>query len=221
VVRFTLVRLYFDIETFGRDERSAFLNEKIILVGIMRDETAFNMESLRQEPETILFPNHEFEPEDRILTDTLAFLEQMRSSRRFVDVVGFNLLRFDFPLMIARVAEGKVRDVSSISALLHNYYCVDHLQLLLPANQRMFKGVKLETIVKKANELKLSPAPPEPYGSNKQIKQLYDDKRHDEIAKHCTADLRIVRWLDLFGTRELLKIATSTGKALFLEDQIS
>lgn len=203
------------METYRPDKTGAFVNEKIILVAFLKDETPFSVGSLNNEPEIVTFPELKFALEDEILRRSLKYVQDMHSLHRFVDVVGFNILRFDIPLLVARAVENKIDSVGNLSKMWNDNYCADHFQLLLPANNRLFTGLRLENVVKKAKELNLLPKPPEPYGSGKEIAGLYEQGNYDEIRKHCIADLRIVRWLDLYGTRALLRIGVANGSPMF------
>lgn len=204
-----------DAETYRPEKTGAFVNEKVILIAFLEDEAPFNVDSLNREPKTVAFPASKFAPEDEILRQSLKYVQDQCSLHRFADVIGFNLLRFDIPLLISRAVKCGIDDIGSLSKMWHDNFCVDHFQLLLPANNRLFKGLRLDNVVKKAKELNLSPKPPGPYGSSAEIGRLYEQENYDEVLRHCVADLQIVRWLDLYGTRALLHSATGSASPMF------
>ncbi|MDG6997194.1 MAG: hypothetical protein JRN52_14845 [Nitrososphaerota archaeon] len=210
-----MVRLYMDVETYRPNSANAFVDEKIILIALLKDESPFTSDSLRRDPEIVTFPVDRLSSENEILKQSLKYVRDMRSQYRFVDVIGFNILRFDIPLIISKAVDSKIDSVANLSKLWNDNFSADHFQLLLPTNNRLFKGLRLDNVVKKAKELELSPKPPDPYGSSKDIKSLYDQGKTDEIVKHCVADLRIVRWLDLYGTRALLRLAVRNDTPMF------
>ena len=214
-----LVRLYMDVETYRPDSAGAFVNEKIILIAFLKDESAFSVDSLTVDPELIAFPNDGPSEENEILKRSLDLVRDMRLTHRIVDVIGFNILRFDIPLIISKASENNIDSVANLSKLWNDNYCADHFQLLLPANNRLFKGLRLDNVVRLAKELNLSPKPPDSYGRSKDIKDLHEQRKYDEILKHCVADLKIVRWLDLYGTRALLRKAVGSNMPMFFNSQ--
>jgi hypothetical protein len=83
------------------------------------------------------------------------------------------------------------------------------------ANRNYFKGFSLERIVEVSKKLGLKP--PAYSTSGGAIKELYDQGKYKEIEEHLKQDLMIVRWLDLYGAKKLLKIGMRKEKALFQE----
>ena len=77
----------------------------------------------------------------------------------------------------------------------------------------MFKGTTLGNVVKIAKQLNLTP--PEYHEPGYSMRELYPAKQYKEIEKHLTQDLRIVRWLDLYGLRRLNKESVKLKKPLF------
>ena len=208
-----------DIETYRSDRTTAFVDEKVILVAFLKDETPFSVDSLSKDPELVAFPTDKFAPENEVIKRSLEYLLVQRSSHRFVEVVGFNILRFDIPLLVSRAVSNEIDDVAALSKTWHDNFCADHFQLLLTANNRLFSGLRLDNVVKKAKELNLQPIPPEPYGSSAETGGHYKQGNYDEVLRHCIADLRITRWLDLFGTRALLHESARSASPLFKQSE--
>lgn len=59
--------------------------------------------------------------------------------------------------------------------------------------------------------------PPSYSGSGRTIKDLYEQSEWEEIEKHNVQDLKVVRWLDLYGAKRLVEISVKEKKALFYE----
>jgi hypothetical protein len=137
----------------------------------------------------------------------------MIRDHRFTVVVGFNILRYDIPLLIAKAADHGIRKIAVHSKLWYDTFTIDYFQELLPANGNRFKGLTLDRIVKKAKALGLDP--PESYGTGADVKGWYEEKKHDELLGHLTQDLMIVRWLDLVGAKRLIAESVRQGAPLF------
>lgn len=71
----------------------------------------------------------------------------------------------------------------------------------------------MENIVKVTKRLNLKP--PEYSKPGSAVKELYEAKEFREIEEHLELDLRIVRWLDLYGAKKLIK--TSVKEGLFVD----
>ena len=209
-----MVRLYLDLETLRPKREEAFTDEKIILAGFLRDETRYEESSLREDVEPVFFSEWKEGNEEKVLISSRAFVEQMLRDHRFTVVVGFNILRYDIPLLVARAADYKVPVVDH-SKMWYNTRTMDYLQILLPANRNLFKGLRLDRIVEKAKELGLDP--PEPYGTGADIPEWHRSKQYDKILLHCTRDLQITRWLDLYGARRLIDESARSRDPLFRE----
>jgi len=210
------VRLYLDLETLRPKRDEAFIDEKIILAGFLRDETPYAESSLREDVEPVFFSEWKEGSEEKVITSSRAFLEQMLRDHRFTVVVGFNILRYDIPLHVARAADYKV-PIADHSKMWYDTRTMDYLQILLPANRSLFKGLRLDRIVAKAKELGLNP--PEPYGTGADIAEWYRSQEYDKISTHCTQDLRIARWLDLYGASRLIAESAGRSEPLF-RDQV-
>jgi hypothetical protein len=208
-----MVRIYFDLETYRPRDEGAFVDEKIILVGLMQDESPDQESSLSRNVRPTFFTEWKERSERRILQASLKFIERMVRDHRFTIVVGFNILRYDIPLVIAKAADRKIRKIDVHSKLWYDTYTIDYFQELLQANANRFKGLRLDRIVTKAKEIGLRP--PESYGTGKDVKEWYEEKRHGKLLKHLTQDLRIVRWLDLVGAKRLIAESVRQGAPLF------
>jgi hypothetical protein len=198
----TYPRLYLDIETYR--SREAFENEKIIACGFLVDNTLRESDNLNYDPKFKYFYAKKLSEEKKILKQILDFVCELRTNSN-VEIVGFNILRFDIPLIIGRSAKLRIMDVERVSSIFYNCYCIDYSQILLPANEMRFKGLKLSTIISEAKSMNPRIPPPEGHADGSKIKELFDQGRYEEIKEHCKADLDATRWLDLYGAEELLK----------------
>jgi hypothetical protein len=210
-----MVRIYLDLETYRPKKEGAFTDERIIAVGLLRDETPYAEGSYSSHVEPTFFTEWPKGSEKQVLVASLEFLEQMLREHRFTVVAGFNILRYDIPLIIAKGATHKIREIDVHSKLWYDTYTIDYFQELLPANQNLFKGLRLDRIVEKAKEVGLKP--PDVYGTGADVKKWYEDKMYDEVLKHLAQDLQIVRWLDLVGVKRLLAESVRVGSPLFRE----
>jgi len=196
----TYLRLYLDIETYR--PKAAFENEKIIACGFLLDNTFRESQNLNHEPKFEYFHVKKPSEEKRVLKQALDFISGLGVN---VEIVGFHILRFDIPLIISRVAKFGIMDVEKASSFFNNCFCIDYSQVLLPTNGMKFKGLKLSTIISTCKSMNLRIQPPEYYSDGFKVKELFERGRHEEIKKHCKADLDATRWLDLYGAEELLK----------------
>ena len=209
-----MVRIYLDVETYRPQRDSALTGEKIIAIGFLRDETPYAESSLRENVESVFFSEWKEVSEKQVLMDSLKFVEQMLREHRFTVMVGFNILRYDIPLMITRAADYGVQ-VAAHSKTWCDTYTMDYLQMLLPANRNLFKGLRLDRICQKARELGLDP--PESYGTAADVPEWYQSRHYDEIMHHNTQDLQRTRWLDLYGAKRLLAESVRQSQPLFRE----
>jgi len=86
-----------DVETL-RD--SAFVNEKVVLIGIIEDWTPFREESINQEVSFRFFADWELGNEKNIIEHFYKYLDDLRARARFIELVGYNIMRFDIPLLL-------------------------------------------------------------------------------------------------------------------------
>ncbi len=208
-----MVRIYLDLETYRPKDEGAFTDERIIVVGGVKDESPFAEGSLKIEPSLTVYSEWNDGSERQILARLFSFLTEALSAHRFTVLAGFNILRFDIPLLVARSVQLGLGQVDALSKLLHNTYTLDYFQQLLPANNNLFKGMTLPTIVRVSRELGLNP--PESFAQSGDIKEFYESKRYDDIVNHMMQDIKIVRWLDLFGAKRLLRSSLDRGVSLF------
>jgi hypothetical protein len=210
-----MVRLYFDLETYRPRREDAFVDEKIISCGLLVDETPYCEDSLKETGELLLFSEWDELDERAIVAKVHGYVAEMQRMHRFTVICGFNILRFDVPLLICKAVQYSLERHEIVSKMWNDCFMIDYFQQLLVANGNQFKGLTLENIVNVAKRLNLKP--PKYSKPGDAIKELYEAKKFREIEKHLEQDLRIVRWLDLYGAKKLIETSVKEGKVLFRE----
>jgi hypothetical protein len=211
-----MVRLYLDIETYRPNKAEAFVNERIISSGLLIDETPYNEDSLKEDIKPVLTSEWDGFSEFEIVKNVQDQVKEVRKNYEFVVLCGFNILRFDIPLLTCKCVHYLLDKHEATAKMWNNCFTIDYFQQLLIANRNYFKGFSLERIVEVSKSLGLKP--PAYSTSGGAIKDLYDRGRYKEIEEHLKQDLLIVRWLDLCGAKKLIEKSVKEQKALFQEE---
>lgn len=210
-----MVRLYLDLETYRPKKEGSFIEERIISGGLLIDETPYQEDSLKEGIDPLLISEWNGLTECEIVRNVQDQVREAWMHHRFAVVCGFNILRFDIPLLICRCVQYQLGKHDEIAKMWNNYFTIDYFQQLLVANKNFFKGFSLDKIVEVSKKLGLNP--PSYSTSGSAVKEFYDQGRHEEIEDHLKQDLMIVRWLDLYGAKRLIETSVREGKALFQE----
>jgi len=210
-----VVRLYLDLETYRPRKEDAFVNEKIILSGLLIDETPYQEESLNGDIKPILLKEWDELDERKIVMKVQEYVKKALRSYRFAVICGFNILRFDIPLLLCKSIQYSLGNHDIITKMWNDCFAIDYFQQLLAANRNRFKGLTLDKIVEVANRFALKP--PAYSTTGRVIKDLYDQGKYKEIEEHLEQDLKIIRWLDLYGAKRLIERSIREEKALFHE----
>jgi len=198
------MRLYLDVETYRPREEDAFTGEKIIAIGILEDWTPYAPESSEIWYERSVEPRYFTEwvlgGESIAVSqfyDYLGGLIQDWKNKRinFLNVVGFNVLRYNIPLLIQKGIEYNVRSLAELNKLWHDIFTIDYFQTTLPFHDMRFKKLNIEYLVEKARSNGIDV--PEPFGSGGDVKYWYENKEYNKIIKHLEMDLKIIRVIDL------------------------
>ncbi|MCW4048208.1 MAG: hypothetical protein NWE89_00585 [Candidatus Bathyarchaeota archaeon] len=208
-----MVRLYLDLETYRPNVKDAFIGERIISAGIIVDKTAYHERSLNRDIEPILFSEWDGYDEKTIVSKVEETVRSSQTEHPFTVLVGFNILRFDIPLLIAKSGKASQRLIEASSKLWYDAFTIDLMQQILAANWNRFKGSGMSNVVSTA--IKLGMNPPDYPSSGAQIKGLYETGKFDEIETHLKQDLKIIRWLDLYGVRHLIEQGVKEQRPLF------
>jgi len=208
-----MVRLYLDLETYRPRKEGSFVEERIISSGLLIDETPFQEDSLKESIEPILINEWDGLNECQIVSKVQDQVKEAWKNHRFTVICGFNILRFDIPLLICKCVQHQVGRHDEVAKMWNDCFTIDYFQQLLVANRNFFKGMSVEKIMEVSKRLGLEPPAYSTSGSD--IKGLYEKGKHKEIEKHLKQDLLIVRWLDLYGAKKLIERAVKEGKTLF------
>lgn len=118
---------------------------------------------------------------------------------RFLEVVGFNILRFDIPLLLQKGIKYSIGSFEELNKLWYDTFTRDYFQVTLLLNNMRFKGLTLEYLAEKIGESGVKV--PESYGMGEQVKDWYENTEYGEIIKHLDKDLKIIRIIDLNYSR--------------------
>lgn len=196
------MRLYLDIETYRPKE--AFIDEKIITIGLIVDRTGYEQESSKiwgpPQVDFKYFTEWGVGDERSVITKFYDYLKGLvegweSGMIRFIEVVGFNILRFDIPLLIQKGVEYNVGSLAELNKLWHDTFTRDYFQITLPLNEMKFKGLKLEYLAEKVRERGIQV--PEPFGKGEDVRKWYENREYDKIVKHLETDLKMTRIIDL------------------------
>ena len=208
-----MTRLYLDIETYRKDKRDAFINERIIVIGILEDWSPYSEESLSitlgSKVNFKVFSEWELRSEETVVRRFYEYLNNLITKSEFLVIVGFNILRFDIPLLIQKGVEYGVGSLSDLNKLWHNTFTIDLFQVALPLNKMLFKGNTLENIADKARKYGINI--PSTYGRGEDVPRWYEERKYDEIVKHLKADLKVMRHIDL--AKAITKVLVKTFRA--------
>lgn len=185
-----MVRLYLDIETHRHDEE-AFVDEKIIAISVLEDRTPHGVQYKS-------FTEWVLGSEQKVVRAFYEYLFEFQKEieMRKLEIVGYNILRFDIPLLLQKGFEYGIDKLDKLNKLLnHDIRVIDLFQVTLPLSQMVFSRHGLKDLVSKAKKCCLEI--PEPYGSGKDVKEWYRNRMYNEIEEHLKSDLEIVRAIHL------------------------
>jgi len=198
------MRLYLDVETCRQSEEDAFLREEVVAIGVLEDLTPYSPESSNNwDPMSVrhrIFAKWELGDEAKVISQFYSYLrglaQDVTNGRlKFVEVVGFNVLRVDIPLLVQKGVEHCAGSAAELNRLWHDMLVRDYLQISLPFHEMRLKGLKFETLVKKAKDAGLDV--PEPYGSGEEVKEWCKNGEYDKIKNRLETELRALRIIDL------------------------
>ncbi len=198
------MRLYLDVETYRSRKEDAFTGEKIIAIGILEDWTPYTPGSSEIWDDVRVrlryFTEWELGGESSIVSQFYDYLRRLIQDWKngkigFLNVVGFNILRYDIPLLIQKGIEYNAGSPAELNKLWHDTFTIDYFQTTLPFHDMRFKKLNVEYLVEKAKSNGI--CVPEPFGSGGDVKDWYENREYDKIIKHLEMDLKIIRVIDL------------------------
>ncbi|QGA53877.1 hypothetical protein GFS03_04425 [Sulfolobus sp. E5-1-F] len=188
------MRLLLTTETFR--QTLPFQNEKVIVVGVMEIDPAnkkkdfhfFTEWDLGNEKEVITkFYEYMKGKINEIGLNNLNFFSGKSKVLERLFIVGFNILRFDIPILTQKGVEYSIGTISELNSLWSSLVVIDYLQAMLPYNKMRLKGMNWE----KFNYLlwKMGQKVPKIPLKGSQVKDLYVNKDYANILKRNKAKL--------------------------------
>jgi hypothetical protein len=166
--------VFFDIETYSPGEKPT-RNDKVIAI-------AYKPEG----GEIVVLKEWE-DGEKRVL---VRFLEGL-SSIDWLSLIGHNILRFDIPVIVNRVALHEIAPPHEVGDFLFDSFPIDTTQTQLPSNNWRFKGLGLRDCASKIGYT-MNACP------SSEIMRLYDSGKpedYDAIIKHVIEDVEVTEKL--------------------------
>lgn len=131
-----MVIIYLDLETYSPEELPQF-TDRIIAIGYV------------EVGEGSVFLREWESGEESILREFYKYLQRKVQTERAVQIRGFNTLRYDIPLLTARLSHHGIDILENVLGLFHKIFIVDMRQCLLPFTAFKFKGLRGETLSEK------------------------------------------------------------------------
>jgi DNA polymerase elongation subunit (family B) len=174
-------RVYLDIETYSKGDEPS-VNDKVVAIGVMEEGPSGQR----------LFTEREYGSEREVIRK---FYKELRvySEQRAV-IIGFNILRFDIPILSFKGVQYRVGDAQKIYDLWHKLFTIDYMQVALPLKGMKFKGLTLAYLAKLLREKKMINVPEREEGAA--VKKLYKNRNFKKIEEHLIVDLEIIRLVD-------------------------
>jgi len=188
------VRLYIDVETYRRRDEDVFVNEKVIAIGVLEDNTRYAPESSsiwnKEKVAFRFFTEWEYGSECMLVLAFYKYLRELVERWRnkkinFINIVGFNILRFDIPLLVEKGFEHGAGSLAELNKLWHNTFTIDYFQASLPFNETRFKDLKLKHLAERAREAQVEV--PEAHGTGGDVKEWYENNERNKIIEHLRA----------------------------------
>jgi DNA polymerase elongation subunit (family B) len=124
-----MVRLYLDLETYRPRKEGSFVEERIILSGLLIDENPYQEDSLKESIEPILISEWDGLSECEIVRKVQDQVRKALSSHRFAVICGFNILRFDIPLLICRCVQYSLDKHDVIAKMWNDCFIIDFFSI--------------------------------------------------------------------------------------------
>ena len=180
-----MVIAYLDIETYSPGIVPSF-NDKIILI------------SYKESGGTLIMLKAWDSDEKSMLLEFYDLLRDRLKTERTLTIIGFNILRFDLPMLACRLCFYDIDQLENILEIFRVIYWIDLRQCLLPFNNYRFKGLCGDGVAKKFG---IEP----PKYSNRIIKNFYEKKEYEKIEEHSLSDMKLLSNLT-WNMRELENI---------------
>lgn len=166
--------LYIDIETFSEN---GFRSDNTKVISVQYRSFDGKTKILKEWESS----------EKNILSSFLTDLKMMRNEG-FLILVGHNILRFDIPTLMRRMAANGIDGHGNLEDFFCNIATVDTLQCMLPFNGMRFKGLSADDV---SSRLDISG----PRHRNTEVESFYRNREFRKIEDHAVADLDFVQSL--------------------------
>jgi DNA polymerase elongation subunit (family B) len=174
-----MVIVYLDIETYSEKEELVIEpSTKVILIHL---KEIFDKENIK----SFIFKEWESSEKD-ILEQFFKHFQSLHDKERTVWCVGFNILRFDIPLLIYKLSHYQIESLPNLFEIFRKTYVVDLRQCLLPFSDFRFKELSAEKIAEKLGIRK-------PEYRNKEIMEFYEKGEMERIIEHSESDLNFIQ----------------------------
>jgi DNA polymerase elongation subunit (family B) len=177
-----MVIVYLDIETYSEGEEVVI--EPSIRIILIHLKEIFDNENIK----TLIFKEWESSEKD-ILKQFYEHFHLLHENERTVWCIGFNIFRFDIPLLIYRLAHYEIDSLPNLFEIFRKAYIVDLRQCLLPFSDFKFKELSAEKVAEKLGIRK-------PKYSNKEIREFYKKEEteiRERIVEHSESDLSFIQ----------------------------
>jgi len=133
-------RLYLEVETcVQRDEEDendskddVFLREQVIAIGALLRRPSENPSTcIIHDSNLRLFTERRPDEESNLIRGFYKWFIQLTQSEKIV-VIGFDILRYDIPLLIQKGFEYGVGSIAELNRLWHNTHVIDYQQVASP-----------------------------------------------------------------------------------------
>ncbi|BBD73328.1 hypothetical protein HS1genome_1717 [Sulfodiicoccus acidiphilus] len=136
------LKVYFDVKTYRPDEE-AMKDEGVIAVGYLEDRGG----DLSREDVKVI-AKWDLKWEEVVVRTFYSYLKGLLGKK--VELVGFNVLRFDVPLLTLRGVELGVGTLRELTAIWNSFMVRDLMQVLLAANGWRYRGLKFSNVARAA-----------------------------------------------------------------------
>jgi uncharacterized protein YprB with RNaseH-like and TPR domain len=167
--------MYFDIETYN--PKSPFFKGKVITIAYKSMESKIKILK-------------EWDSDEKtILKDFFKYIKKKQKQYMSLELVGFNILRFDIPFLINRMTRKHVDEAENLLDLFHNTYTIDLMHCLLTCNNLRFGGLNAQALAQKLGL-------PCPKCTGKEVLSLYKKGDYSKIEEHVKEDIIFTKRLD-------------------------
>ncbi|ARM74597.1 hypothetical protein [Acidianus manzaensis] len=189
------MQIFLTLETYRTG--IAFHNEKVITIGVKasyedkEDTLIWNEWDLGNEMELITkFYNFLNDRLNEIDSKNLKFFSKEKDVLERVFVYGFNITRFDIPLLIQKGVEYNINDLPDMNLMWGNLIVTDYLQLLLTLNRMKYHGLNWNNFARLL--VKAGYKVPKIEISGREIKELYENGDYSKIIDRVNAKLEVL-----------------------------